>query len=439
MIFAALLLFFFFDYVRPTSFYPQLEVLHLNSIVPFIAFIGAMAARKPTEKLPPDAGEPPNDMMVGLFLLLIAVSAIGADVHERVFNVFTAVVGYGGIYWALTQQLTTVSRLKAVIKALLFTHLIIALLNPTMFTDPDGRNYLANGGFIGDGNDFALSVNVIVPLCLFLMSESKSKAPRLFWGFALVVCLACVVLTKSRGGTVALAFMGLYYWTKSERKMVSAIGALAVIATIAVFAPPSYFDRMSQITDSQEGSAQGRIQAWRAGVRMAIDHPLTGVGAGHFPLAYGGKYRVDPNIPAQTAHSVYFLLLGELGFPGVILVITILVWNFRAGSRLLREIDDEPQAGTERRMLVAVNASILAFASGGAFLSAAYYPHWYVIAGLATAARSLVRARSRTGAPSAPVAVPVVPYAISREWHARSNSRSARRLPAARATIAPVK
>ena len=42
---------------------------------------------------------------------------------------------------------------------------------------------------------------------------------------------------------------------------------------------------------AEEGSAQGRILAWQAAGRMALDHPLMGVGSGHFPVAYGVKYR----------------------------------------------------------------------------------------------------------------------------------------------------
>ena len=37
---------------------------------------------------------------------------------------------------------------------------------------------------------------------------------------------------------------------------------------------------------------------------------------------------------------------------------------------------------TYQRLLISLNSSLIAFAVGGAFLSAIYYPHIYVLAGL---------------------------------------------------------
>lgn len=418
--FFGLLLFFVLDYIRPTSFVPALQVLHLNSLVPLAVVLLTLIRRpRPADSLAAD--EPSNvRMVVGLFGLIVA-SAAFADVTERVFNVATVVVGYTAISWAITEQVSSLERLKTVVKVLLVVHLVVAAMNPVMFTDPDGRHYLATGAFLGDGNDFALSVNLVVPLCLFLMADARSGTRKVLWALAFIVCIASVVLTKSRGATVALVCVGAYYWTKSDRKITLLAGAVLVVGMIVALAPPSYFERMSQIADSQEGSAQGRIQAWWGGTRMALDYPLTGVGAGHFPIAYGTTYRLSQDIPWQTAHSIYFLALGELGFPGLGLLLAIIIRNLRANSRLISKLEGLPgdPYANERQLIVALNASLIGFASGGAFLSALYYPHIYVLAGLLTAARRLVR--ERIAAPGAAIASPgrlpaPVPGQISAEW-----------------------
>jgi len=413
MIFLGLLLFFFLDYVRPSNFLPVLEAIHLNSLVPLGTFFGSLLTRPQATK-PASPGEPSNDAMMAVLLGLIVLSITVGVITERVFNIFTTVLGYAAIYWTLTQQVTTIKRLTAVVKTLLVVHLIVAALNPILFTDPDARHYVTSGAFLGDGNDFALSLNVVIPLCLFLLSESKKARQKIFWTAALLVCITCVVLTKSRGGTIALVCVGLYYWAKSDRKVLSGVGALLVVGLILLAAPPSYFDRMSTIADSQEGSAQGRIQAWSAGIQMAVDAPLTGVGAGHFGFTHG-----------KTAHSIYFLALGELGFPGLILLLMIIFRNLTANRRLLKEIAGDESAGRERRLLAALSASMIAYATGGAFLSALYYPHLYVLAGLHTAARRLVRERSEVTPKVLAPKPAVVPNAISPEWR---GARTANRL-----------
>ena len=78
--------------------------------------------------------------------------------------------------------------------------------------------------------------------------------------------------------------------------------------------------------------------AWKSGIRMAQAHPVTGVGSGHFGVALGTKFRPpefgDENLPWLTAHSMYFLVIGELGFPGIICLLAILIGNYRRLGRL---------------------------------------------------------------------------------------------------------
>ena len=59
---------------------------------------------------------------------------------------------------------------------LILVHVILAALTPEMFTDPEDRHYLASGTFLGDGNDYALSVNIAIPLSLFLWSDAAPRA-----------------------------------------------------------------------------------------------------------------------------------------------------------------------------------------------------------------------------------------------------------------------
>ena len=181
---------------------------------------------------------------------------------------------------------------------------------------------------------------------------------------------------------------------------------------------------MGMIADTQEDSAQGRIQAWRTAVLMAVKSPLLGVGAGHFPLAYGAANESR----WMTAHSIYFLLLGELGLPGIAVLLTFLYTNFAANTRLRRKIRDLPpaQAATSANILLCTSAALLAFATAGAFLSAAYYPHWYVLSGMLVASRHVVRqqieahehdgATSMAGLARVAERKPVRPDAISPDW-----------------------
>ncbi len=391
MIYLGLLLFFVFEYVRPTAFFPWLEPLRLNTIIPVgTALLNAVSSGRIKNS---DFWGETNGKLLAFFLAMLMFSFVLADVKTWALDVLKAVAGYSLVAWILVRQVTSLRRLRLVFLTLMFVHVFLALSTPQMFADTDSRVYIASGTFLSDGNDFALSVTILLSYCIFLLLESKNFRERGVYVALLVFLVACIVLTKSRGGTIALGCVGLYYWLKTDRKVWIGFLGAAVVLGILVYAPGTYFDRMSTI-NTQEGSAQGRISAWKAAVRMATDRPF-GVGAGHFPHRYA-DYRSELGGPHRmTAHSIYFLVLGELGFTGLFWLIAFLATNLTANRRLAQSLRDGPseECATAVRLLWSMNASVVAFASGGAFLSQVYTPHLYVLAGLLTAVRRIVRER----------------------------------------------
>jgi putative inorganic carbon (hco3(-)) transporter len=396
MLYYGMLIFFVLEYVRPTSYVPAISALHLNSLVPLSVFMGSMFSSGKIKTV--DIFRSPSSKWLAFFLFLVVLSGLTADVKLYVFNVFMMVIGYLLMYLVIKKEAYDLDRMKGIFKTFILIHIMVGALSPDMFSGDGQRHYVSSGSFLGDGNDFALSVNIVVPYCLFLMLESKTKMRKLVYAGTLVVLVLAVVVTQSRGGVITLACIGLYFWLKSDRKILGVIG-FGLIAVIALsFAPTGLSQRMGHLTGEElDGSAQGRLLAWGSAVRMAAENPLLGVGVGHFPVKYGTDYRPPgvgkSDIPWVTAHSSYFLILGELGLPGIIFFIAIIVTNLKAGERMLKETKmcHAESDVTYRRLVITSNASLVAFAVGGAFLSAAYYPHIYFLVALSECGRDIYR------------------------------------------------
>ena len=393
-IYYGFMLFLVMEYVRPGSYLPALNVLRLNTIVPLSVIAGTFLSSKgaPGSELIRES----NTKFILFFLTLIIFSVLTADVTLYAYNTFVTVFSYALVYWVIARQIDDVRKMKGVFATLALIHVALAALTPEMFTDPDARHYLASGTFLGDGNDYALSVNIAIPFCAFLMFDASTKRHKAFYGMMLLILVLCVVMTKSRGGTLALGAVGFYYWLKSSRKALTGTLAILTVAMVLAYAPHSYFERMATISaQPQDGSAQGRLIAWGAGTRMALDHPIFGVGAGHFPVKFGAEYKPkDMQMPWITAHSIYFLILGELGFPGIGALLFFFVSNFIANRRLHAELAKRasPEATRYAQLLASLSASLLAYAVAGAFLSAAYYPHMFIVGGLLVSGRRAARA-----------------------------------------------
>ena len=391
MIYYGLLLTFVLEYVRPGSYIPPLSIL--NSIVPLGVISLGLIAPSPVKAAEIAAGF--NMRVLAVLLGLIVLSVATAGVTLYAFETFTAVFGYCLLFWVIARHVNTPARVRGLFKTLIFIHLLLAALTPEMFTDMSTRHYLTSGTFLADGNDYALSVNLTIPMCLFLLFGSRGAMSRTFYGAVLLALVVCVVVTQSRGGTLALAAVAFYYWLKTPRKAVTAGLTVAAVVVILAIAPPTYFTRMSSISDYEnDGSAQGRITAWTAGTRMALSNPILGVGAGNFPANFTAF--APPGEDAtrwKTAHSIYFLILGELGLPGLALLLTFIIGNLVLNRRMVGRLprgSDAASVREHRLLLNCMSASTMAYAVAGAFLSATYYPHMFVIAGLTFASRRLV-------------------------------------------------
>ena len=390
-----LMLAIFFEYARPGSFVSGINVLRLNTLIP-IGLVLACTLSKDLRPMKEVWLDSQSRWLVAYFVV-IAFGLVHADVTLYAFNVTKTVLGYLLLAFVIVRICTTLERIRSVYAVLVIAHLFLIVMNPAAILNPEQRNYIIGGTFLGDGNDFSLSICIAAPMAIELALASKSRIIQLvWWGALLVLCLA-VVASQSRGGTLGLAAVAGYLWLRSPRKALTMILALVGVAAILAYAPDQYFERMRTIGNYQaDGSAMGRITAWKAAIQMCIDHPLWGVGAGMFPVSFGTIYRPAEHMPWLTAHSMYFLLLGELGIPGVVVLLGLIFGNLKANRRLMRARDstvDPKQRGLfpqgPNRMLYLLSASMVGFAVCGAFLSVAYYPHMFVLTALMVSARAV--------------------------------------------------
>lgn len=393
-----LLLALFLEYARPASYFAFLRVPFLYSAIPLSLFIATCFApgMRPLREIFAD----PLAKWIPIFIGLIGFSFFHADVSLYVYNILIMVVGYGILFIVIARIVTTEARFRGVIAALLLAHLFLLAMNPNVVMNPDERNYIIGATFLGDGNDFSMSLCILIPAAISMALGATTRWGKWFAWAGVGIGLLAIIASQSRGAAIGLGAVLIYLWLISPRKMAVLAGVVAVGLVVLVYAPPVYFQRLSTITNYQtEGSAMGRITAWKAGTRMAFDHPLTGVGAGHYAVSFGTKYRPPEaeGMPWLTAHSSYFLVFGELGFPGIIAFLVLTWGNLRANGKMRRFVRthagpdvDPAKLAFANRALVLSSGAALGFATAGAFLSAAYYPHVFVLTGLLISIRSMV-------------------------------------------------
>lgn len=388
MAFLGLLVVFVFEYVRPGTWVPA-----LGAAGTFVA-LGTLALSliAKSENSNGDVFKDKNGLLMLWFLGMVTMSVLTAEITEFAFTRFKTVFGYVFLFFMIAKLVTDEKRLRIVFFVLVALHLVVLFLNPQIVLNPETRNYIVNAGFLGDGNDFALSVCIVLPMAIFLFQTAKSFWMRMFFMAVTGTLILAIIGTQSRGATLGLAGILFYQWLRSRNKALGVMVGSAVLMLILAFAPPQYFERMNTLKDyEQESSAAFRLIIWQSAIRMANDHPILGVGAGHFSVNFGTRYRPPgestTSMPWQNAHSIYFMILAELGYPGLLFLLTLFFSNWVGNHRRRREAERLPSklALTQQRLLVSIDSSLITFAITGAFLSGIYYPHVFILAGLAAA------------------------------------------------------
>ena len=114
---------------------------------------------------------------------------------------------------------------------------------------------------------------------------------------------------------------------------------------------------------------------------MANDRLLGGGLTSESPWTFA-RYAPDPT-DVHAAHSIFFGVLGDHGWPGLILFVLIFFMAWRNFTFVIRETAGSNRESDRHKNLLArmLQVSLIAYASGGAFLSLAYFDlPWHVVA-----------------------------------------------------------
>jgi O-antigen ligase len=85
------------------------------------------------------------------------------------------------------------------------------------------------------------------------------------------------------------------------------------------------------------------------------------------------------------AHNLYVEVLAELGVQGLVVLLLILVYAWRAAQQLRRRAPTPSTA----LLYEALGASLLVFAFSALFVHAQYQKEWWLLLAVITAARSI--------------------------------------------------
>ena len=229
------------------------------------------------------------------------------------------------------------------------------------------------GSIIGDNNQVALALLMVLPFAIYLRGQVSDKRVSYFLIAGIGLTVIAIVGTYSRGGLLGLGALGLFILLRVRNRFLYLAIASVLLVFVLNFMPEHFFHRVDTIsTANEDASFQGRLYSWRVAFLYASDHfPL---GAGFYGPQLGALYnQYFPDRVPLAAHSIYFQVLGEHGFIGLAMYLAILAAAFITCSRIISVTRKIPDRQWAHDLAVSIQASLFVFCVTGAALSMAYY------------------------------------------------------------------
>jgi len=351
-------------------------------------------------------------VVIGLLLLYCGISTIYADFPAEALDKWAWV--WKAMVWSIFLPLVLRTRLR--LEALALTMVLSAsalAITGGLKTALGGSGYgslqllLDDNSGLFEGSIFSTVAIAIIPLILWLARHGTIFDPlkdnlhrMLVWGFALCLVLACLLIpvgTQARTGLVCAALLFIFGLRDSKYKM-RYITGVAVIGLMALPLLPSAFAaRMGTITNHQsDESASTRVAVWKWTWDYVLDHPL----GGGFDMYRQNELQVIKVIVKQSGgqvtreevpytdkarafHNSYFEMLGEQGFPGLILWLylhVICMIRMESLRRRYKTITD-PEQTWIRPLATALQGGHIVYLLGAMFVGIAFQPFiWMMIA-----------------------------------------------------------
>ncbi len=256
----------------------------------------------------------------------------------------------------------------------------------TLLTGGVSRVYGPSGSYIAENNALAAALIMTIPLLRFLQTTLEKSWQRWAMTGTMLLCAVSVLGSHSRGAMLSIAAMATLLWWRGKNKLVTAGLLVLMVLAVLPLMPEAWWARMETIeTYEEDRSAMGRIGAWTMATNLALDRII---GGGYAIWRADLFARYSPDAPlVVSAHSIYFHVIGEHGFIGLFIYLSMWLSAYLSAGWLRKHAAKQPETQWAATLGGMCQVSIVGFGVGGAFLSLTYYDLPYNFLILIVAAR----------------------------------------------------
>ena len=403
------LIYAYVDIVAPQRLsYFMLNSIPLSLIVFALAFLGYIFAD--------DKKDSRFSIRQGMMVLLLAYcgyTTVQAEVPVAALEKWDWV--WKALVFAIFLPLTLRTKLRLEALAL-----FMVLCAGTLIITGGIKTLLSGGGYgvlvllvdnnsgLYEGSIISTVAICIIPLILWLAHHGTIFPPdwrvKLFAYALIFSALLIPIGTQARTGLVCIGVLAVLLLRFARYRLLYAGFAIAIGVMSIPFLPQSFTERMATIENYEaDQSASTRLAVWRWTLDYVKQHPFGGgfdvyrinkltYELSEVDVEQYEQWDIDPDDvearlvedEARAFHSSYFEMLGEQGYPGLILWLIIHVgglWRMEILRRKYAKSEKESEQWVAP-LATALQHGHIIYLVGALFVGIAYQPFVYMLVAL---------------------------------------------------------
>lgn len=373
-----LCIYFMFEYVRPQSLYPAIDILPWPSLFMLLTLIAAFADK--TVKWQSHT----LNKWLALFCLIVVVSGLNSYYPKISWENRNIMISWVIAYFLVITIVNSERRLILFVLAYLLFNLKMGQHGALGWMSR-GFSFASYGligapGWFRNSGEYAIQMLIFGSLAIAFVLSLKDKWGRFTKWFMFAAASTgyiTVLGTSSRGAQLALAAI-LSWWLLRVKGGFKVLIAVSIVAVMFYHLLPE--EQISRFKESgEDATSLQRLEYWSIGIDLAEQHPVFGIGYKNWMPYVSRLYPegVGPLEKVEVPHSIYIEAAAELGYAGLICFLGMIVTAFIVNHRT-RRIAKEVSPAFIRYLTFGLDAGLIGFLVAGAFVTVLYYPFFWV-------------------------------------------------------------
>ncbi|MDO9182499.1 MAG: O-antigen ligase family protein [Bacteriovorax sp.] len=381
-------IYLFFEYVRPQTLYPIINVIPFTKLILLLA-LGILFLRG---KFSPVKNT--INSLLFLFLLVIVFSSAFALSPNLAFSNVADFIAWLVIFFLIINIVNTENKFLVFMLAFLIYSFKMSqhsfkgwALGGFSFSK-DGSG--GGPGWFNNSGEFGIQMCVLLALSWYFfvaLKENWSKWKK--WVFFLFpfTALTGTISCSSRGALVGSCAVLLTMLLKTKYKIKGVVVLTIVLTLIYLLVPDTQMNRFR--SSGTDNTSKVRLEMWERGVDLANHFPVLGVGFKNWGIAQQRIYGLDSML---LPHNIFIECASELGYLGLFVFFLLILYTFINNHQTRRlALQNDPENKFIFNMAHGLDCALVGYLVGGFFVTVLYYPYFWINLAMTVALNNIAK------------------------------------------------